>query len=345
MKPSVESRGSKVEGRKLASRAPAFDPRRSTLGSSRGSALLVVLWALMILSVAIFAWASGIKHQIGLHAQANRTMEARAMAHSGLAVALHPLVTKLTSELLEEQFGADFGYRVRMVSEGGKLNVNFLLQGEDPAKVIVFKQWLEMHGLGFKEREAFVDCLLDWIDQDDLHRLNGVEDDGDYHPPNLGKLLSVDELAQVRGGDALAASPGWRDELTVDSGGPVDLGAAPVEILRLIPGLGEARIQRFIAYRAGKDGIDGTADDPPLGPAAAPGRPGRAGAPTAPSIPVFSALGLSDQQIAAVRVFATDAPDPVMRILSEGRSGKEIRQVEVVARKGGGNPLILSWKE
>jgi hypothetical protein len=37
--------------------------------------------------------------------------------------------------------------------------------------------------------------------------------------------------------------------------------------------------------------------------------------------------------------------DPVVWILAEGQAGKVIRQVEVVARKGGPNASILSWKE
>ena len=37
--------------------------------------------------------------------------------------------------------------------------------------------------------------------------------------------------------------------------------------------------------------------------------------------------------------------DKTMRITSTGQVGKVIRQVEVIARKPGGNPQIISWKE
>jgi hypothetical protein len=37
--------------------------------------------------------------------------------------------------------------------------------------------------------------------------------------------------------------------------------------------------------------------------------------------------------------------DQTMHITSEGTAAKVVRQVEVVARKGGANPAILYWKE
>jgi hypothetical protein len=37
--------------------------------------------------------------------------------------------------------------------------------------------------------------------------------------------------------------------------------------------------------------------------------------------------------------------DQTQRIISEGRAGNAVRQLEVVVRKGGSNPTILYWKE
>src|SRR4051812_32123082 len=140
-------------------------------GRESGSALMVVMWALLVLSAAIFAWVEIIRQQHVMHGQATAEMEARAMAHSGVTVALNPRITK-TSPQLENMLEEDYGYRVRMISEGGKLNINWLVAGEDPRKIGMLKQWLEMHGLSFQEREKFVDCLLDYVDQDNLHRMN-----------------------------------------------------------------------------------------------------------------------------------------------------------------------------
>jgi hypothetical protein len=286
------------------------------------------MWSLILLSGAVLAWAQWMQQDLELSADANREVEARAMAQSGVAVALHPMVSEQTP-LLEEEFGPQLGYKVRIISEGGKLNIKWLLTGEDPRKITIFKQWLERKEIGFKERETLVDCLLDYIDGDDVTRLNGSEgDDRDKYAPANRPLESVEELLEVRGTEPLTSIPGWKEELTVDSGGPIDMTAASFEVLRLLPGLGEARIQRFITFRRGKDGIDGTKDDN-----------------------VFKGLtdiqrflALSDPQFQELGGLIVPK-DPTVHITSVGYSAKMNRQLVVVARKGTGNPTIYRWKE
>jgi hypothetical protein len=288
--------------------------------------LLIVFWALLVLSAAIVAWSEWINQGILIDADANRGLEARAMAHSGMAVALNPGVTKLTP-LLEKEFSPSLSYRVKMVSEGGRLNINWLLTGEDPQKLGILKLWLEQRGLNAKERDVLVDCLLDYVDADNVPHLNGVEDQGDYHAANR-PFESVDEIAQVWGAEPLTRTPGWKDNLTIYSSGPIDLVAAPIDILRLIPGLSETRIQRFVQMRVGQDGIEGTADDPEFGDLGQ----------------IFSLLGISANAAELLQPLVT-VNDPTTHITSEGRSAKVVRQLEVVTRKGGGNPQILYWKE
>ncbi|MCE9608633.1 MAG: general secretion pathway protein GspK [Chthoniobacter sp.] len=294
--------------------------------ANRASALLLVMWALVVLSFAVFAWVALIQSNLLIHGEGSRDVEARAMAHSGLALALHPLVTQKTP-LLEEDVTPDLGYKVRIVSEGGRLNINWLLRGEEPRKLVILKQWLEERGLEFQERETLVDCLLDYVDGDNVKHLNGQEDDGDYHPPNR-ELTSVDEIAEVANSGPLVSQPGWKDDLTIDSQGPIDLLAASADIMRLLPGLGEARIAAFITYRQGKDGADGTEDD----------------AEFKNLKEIQSFLGLGDAQFKELGGLVMQK-DPTMHIISEGRSGNAYRQLEVVVRKAGANPQILSWKE
>ncbi len=288
------------------------------------SALLLVLWALILLSGAVFAYAKWIQADIQLHGQVNREIEAGAMGRSGMALALHELVNKET-EGLDEDFAADLGFRIRMISEGGKLNISLLIQGEQTERLEILKKWLEGRGLDYKERESFVDCLLDYVDADDLKHLNGVEDDTDYQPPNRA-LQSIDEIEQVANSGPLARSPGWKDDLTMFSTG-LDLNAANEDVLRLL-GISEPYIVRFLQARRGRDGVDGTPDDQLL----------------ADMKLVGAYLGLNDVRLKSLQGFIT-LKDPTMRIISEGRSGNVTRQVEVVARKDGGPPQILLWKE
>ncbi|HEX8295368.1 MAG TPA: hypothetical protein VF593_03655 [Chthoniobacteraceae bacterium] len=299
----------------------------STKLTRSGSALLLVLWALFLLSAAVFAFAKWIQQDLEIHAENNREIEARAMAHSGLALALHPDVTRLTPGL-EETFSGGRGFQVRILSEGAKLNLRWILEGETPRKLTMFKQWLELRGLGFDERERLVDCLLDWTDADSDHRIAGVEDDGEYHPANR-MLKSVEELEQVRGSEPLTSTEGWKEALTIHSQGPIDLISADPEILRLLPGISEAHIQRFVQFRRGKDGADGTIDDPVF--------------KSLKEVQVF--LGIGEAQFKEISGLAM-VNDRTVRITSEGRSADVFRQVEVVIQKAGGrNQQPLFWKE
>lgn len=297
-----------------------------TSSKQRGTVLLIVLWALILLSAAVFTWAKVIQQDIQIAGDENREVEARAMAHSGLAIGLHPLVSRKTP-LLEEQLGEDMGYRVTMVSEGGKLNINWLIAGEDPRKLEILKQWLAQMELSFKDREVFVDSLLDYVDGDNEPHMNGIEDKEDYHPANR-PLQSIDEITQIANSKLLTEKPGWRDQLTIHSQGPIDLTAANENILRLIPGIGELQMQRFLKYRRGPDETDGTADDPEFKSVEE----------------IFGFLGLSKPQGMELGGLI-GWKDSTMHITSEGTSAKVVRQVEVIARKGGSTPQILYWKE
>jgi hypothetical protein len=118
------------------------------------------------------------------------------------------------------------------------------------------------------------------------------------------------------------------DDLTVYSNGQIDVTSADFGIMRLLPGVGDGGIQRFLEWRRGSDQIDGTLDDPPI--------------TKLDQIQGF--LGLNKTQFSALGGLI-GLKDNTWHITSEGWSGKVHRQIEVVARKGGQNPNILSWKE
>ena len=71
----------------------------------RGAALMLALWALFLLSAVVISWALDIDTRISLSGNANRVLEAEAMACSGTEVALHPAV-KPGSSVLKGNFGS-----------------------------------------------------------------------------------------------------------------------------------------------------------------------------------------------------------------------------------------------
>lgn len=299
--------------------------RRAPEGQN-ASALLLVLWAILLLSTAVLAWAEWIQTGMILHGNDNRAVEAHAMARSGLAIATHPMVT-LRTRIPPEEVAPGMGFEVRTMSEGGRLNINWLLRGEEPQKLAILKRWLEHRGLDLDRREVLVDSLLDYVDADDARRLNGMEDKEGYRPRNR-ELKTVEELARVWGTAPLTSQPGWNDDLTVFSQGPIDLQAASLEILRLLPGLGEAQIQQFLQRRRGPDGIDGTDDDHYF----------------QGSDELQQSLGLTPAQFEGLGDLVSQN-DLTTRIISIGRSGKVTRKIEVVIRKEEGSPQIMSWRE
>jgi hypothetical protein len=288
----------------------------------------------MVLTLAISGWFFWLQQRVQEHGEDARGAEAMAMAHSGYAVATHPKVDRYSS-LLQAEPLPGIGYRVTIESEGGRINLKWFLTGNDPAKINFLKQWLEfVIGVELIARDRLMDCLLDYVDGDNITRPNGQEDSPTYHPANR-MIENLDELKRIPGLEPLTTYPGWKDLLTLDSTNKLDLMEIPEELLRLLPGFGETQVLRWLQIRAGPDQVLHTEDDPRY-----PGLD-----------QVRAALGFGDKQWALLTPLVT-VNDQTSRVLCEGYSGKVVRQLQVVVRKASGttqpssnSPRILSWTE
>jgi len=289
---------------------------------------MLALWALFLLSAMVISWALEIDSRLSLSGNANRRLEAEALACSGAEVAMHPNV-RPDSPNLSRKIDNRKNYSVRMTGEGGRLNLNWLLAGEDPARLEVLRHYLENKGIDLNERNRMMDCLLDWVDPDDLERLNGAEASDDYRPPNR-LLTRIDELKKVKGWAEFTSSPGWDEDFTLNSSGPVDLAWASRDVLLALPGITEGLVDRFLQLRRGPDGIDGTPDDAPFGRLD----------------DVRAALGFSTEQFDQLASLAS-FNDPVYRIVSVGRSNEAMRVVQMVIRRppNATIPQVITWKE
>ena len=292
-----------------------------------GAALMLTLWALFLLSAMVISWALDIDSRLTLSGDANRGLAAEAMAASGAEVALHPSV-KPSSPNLHRALAAREGYDVSITGEGGRLNLNWLTAGEDPIRLEILRKYLELKRVDLNERDRMMDALLDWVGPNaGLHRLNAPPETADYRPPHA-PLTSVDELKKIFGWGEVTSQPGWEDDFTIDSSGPIDLAWASRDVLRALPGMRDDFVDRFLQLRRGPDGIDGTADDAQFRNLA----------------DIQYALGFSPeqfQQLAALVGFN----DQVIRILSVGKSGNIARTVKMVVRKSGNIPEVIAWKE
>ncbi|MDQ6862162.1 MAG: general secretion pathway protein GspK [Verrucomicrobiota bacterium] len=291
-----------------------------------GAALLLSLWALFLLSAMIISWALNIDARLTQNGAATRMLEAEAMACSGSEIALNPAVTP-TSPLLRGGLGRGQTYEVHITGEGGRLNLNWVVAGENPPRLEILRRFLEQKGIDLNEREHMIDCLLDWVDADNLVRLNGAEDEGDYHPANQ-LLTRLDDLKRIKGWAEFCTRPDWDADLTVNSTGPIDLAWAPRDLLLSLPGMTDQLADAFLALRAGADGVEGTEDDTAFKSLEE----------------VRAALGFSAEQFKQIAPLVSFR-DTVVRVVSIGRSGDMTRTVQMVVRKAGAIPQLINWKE
>ena len=295
--------------------------------SISGAALMLALWALFLLSAMIISWALDIDSRLALSGNANRVLAAEAMAASGAEVALHPSIAP-GSPNLHRQMGDRESYEVGVTGEGGRLNVNWLTAGEDPTRVGILRRYLEFKGVELNDRDTMIDSLLDWVSPNiGLHHLNAPPETDDYHPAHA-PLTSVDELKKIFGWAEFTSKPGWDEDFTINNSGPIDLVWASRDVLRSLPGMGDDLVDHFLQLRRGPDGIDGTADDAPFNSLA----------------DVQSVLGLTPEQLQQIASLV-GFKDQIFRILSMGKSGDLTRSLQMIVRKGGSIPQVISWKE
>jgi len=300
---------------------------RDRKAKSRGAAIMLALWALFVLSALVISWALDIDSRLSISSDGTRMLKAEAVACSGAEVALHPAVNP-GSPNLSGQLDNGASYQARLTGEGGRLNLNWLVAGEDPDRLAILRRYLEIKGIDLNERETMVDSLLDWVEPNTgLHHLNAPPESEDYHPPHT-LLTRIDELKKVAGWADFTSRPGLDDDFTLNSSGPVDLAWAPRDVLLALPGLTPEVVDRFLQARQGPDGIDGTEDDMQFG-----------------SIDdVRLVLGLNQEQFKQLSGLIS-FKDPVLRVVSVGRAGKATRTVQMVFRRVGVVPQLITWKE
>ena len=300
---------------------------RNSKHSSRGAAIMLALWAIFLLSALVISWALDIDARLAISGNGSRMLKAEAAACSGAEIALHPLTTP-GDENLNGEIDQGSKYEAHLSGEAGRLDVNWLVAGEDPQKLEILRRFLENKGVDLNERDKMVDALLDWVSPNlGLHRLNAPPESDDYHPPHA-LLTQIDELKKVAGWADFTAAPGWDDDLTVNTRQGIDLAWASRDVLLALPGMTPDIVQRFLELRQGPDGIDGTEDDVRF-----------------QNInEIATALRMNDQQFKQIEAYVS-FKTPIFRVPSVGTSGAAKRTVQMVFRRVGAQPQLITWKE
>jgi hypothetical protein len=295
----------------------------------RAIALPLVLWCIAFLAGLVILTAGLVSGWIESESLAERKFVARQMALSGIALGLNPVV-ETGSPLLRHGNKNTEGYEVTLTNEAAKLNPNFWIQSGNRA---VFNRLFASWGASLEGAEAAIDSLQDWIDTDDFVSLKGAER-GDYeragrsgYPANR-PLKHIREMESVMNmAPLLATKQGWQDAFTIWYSGKISIQHAQEPLLKALAELTANQCQSLIQMRAGRDGIDNTADDQKLESIEA----------------VADFLGAGGNQRAALLEFF-DASGDMRRIESTGWCSGISHKIVVIAPTGT-TGQIMSWEE
>lgn len=293
--------------------------------SKSGAAIMLALWALFLLSALVISWALDINSRLAVTSEGNRILKAEAVACSGAEVALNP-TTKPNSPNLKGQLNGGATYSARITGEGGKIDLNWVTLAQN---VEILRNYLQNKGIDLNERDLMIDALQDWVQPTTgLHRLNAPPETDDYHPAHA-PLARVDDVKRVAGWADFTSVPGWDDDFTVNTRTGIDLTWASRDVLLALPGLNQDQVDRFLQIRQGPDGIDGTEDDTPI-----------KGNDDASAI-----LGLNPQRYAQLQPFLSPGAVPIFRVVSVGTAGTAKRTIQMVFRRVGVLPQVITWRE
>jgi general secretion pathway protein K len=252
--------------------------RQSKVTSERGVALIVVLWIFIFLFVVAFDFSAAVREEAtAAHRFSDETQGyylALAGFEKGLyeflhqqpAVQVQPTEAK-KSDLFDgnwrdEKLG-EGSYRVRLIDEGGKININRVDEQ-------MLRRIFTNLGVDDARRDILVDSIMDWRDPDNLHRTNGAENDyyaglSPAYSAKNGPLDSVEDLLWIRGMTAdlfhgyrdgkesstnEAPRVALKDIFTVDS--PIDrvnLRTASAEVIQAVMGISLEKARSFVEER------------------------------------------------------------------------------------------------
>jgi general secretion pathway protein K len=236
---------------------------RRTPRRSLASALMLMIWAIMLLSFTVGSTVKYIDFSLRESGWAANQFRALHLAESGAEVAFQNRVFA-SVDMEMPIIGTDSSITFRTEVEEAKLPLNYAT--DDRARESIYSIFL-IWGLSAEDATTVADSLADWIDQDTEARPQGAEADyyqqfGIYNLPRQQPFASLEELLLVRGFDKVArAKPDWRNFFSIHSVGTIYIRSASKDVLMAVTGCSESDAANFISTRNGADGLARTSDD------------------------------------------------------------------------------------
>jgi general secretion pathway protein K len=316
-----------------------LSPLTSHLSRESGSALLLVLFTLLLISGLILSALSFLESGVADYGALNHQFRARQLARSGLAYGLNPQVSNQDTPLLNQKFKPNGQFHVVISSESTKLNPNNLLeQGRDDILQTLFLQW----NVPLDAVNEVINGLKKWTNgnqeiqpvgtnaqQAAPSQQAGVQTGQQQGIQLIRPFMAVSEMAEVPGFNAvIEAKPDWANYFTVWSDGTIDVNLADPSMISLVTGVTMAQATQFVKHIWGPDGIPFTSDDQPY----------------QNWNDVMLQLGMSSQQFQIVQNLLS-LESTVDRVESTGTIGNYSTTIAVVAKRASIPVAYLLWQE
>lgn len=282
-------------------------PPRAGSDSRAASALIVVLWVIGLLSMFVMAFAFDMHIESRIASAWRKKLKAEYLAQAGIELArmalLHMTDPELKDIVLSDYLaeGSEPELRAAIVSLAGggaaefsrdlgdgriwvsitpvnsRMNINSMIHIGD--RQLTYEMWdplLDVAGVSLEQRDSLVDCLLDWVDDNEFTNLRGAESEY-YHsldPPysaKNGMFDTVEELILVKG----FAEPVSEDGATVyqmvapfltaySEDQMININSASADTLMAFFSMDLSIAQSIVSERLGPDEAEGTQDDEPF---------------------------------------------------------------------------------
>jgi type II secretory pathway component PulK len=308
---------------------------------SSGVALIIVLWAVGLITAALLGLLTVQHRQLDQEIAALQNARATLVAESGIQMALNPGLNqedmKIASKQLSEQISkgwkmgkdevtVEFTIDTQdMTEEAGKLNINALLLGDKGVARAVLQNLFAGWEVSLTTSSSLIDALIDWVDSDKFTTGSNSVTESNVRD---GVFEKVDELEKVIGWAEMAkeAREGSKGvdalkSFTVYGLGKLSLRSASQDVLEALLGLGQGGAQAFVVARPGQDGVLGTPDDL-----------------INPSLMSPTYAGWEER--------VTSEEEDLWRVTSTGTVGKATRKVvALISRKSNPPQVRARWSE
>jgi general secretion pathway protein K len=282
----------------------------------RGVALLLVMWAMFIMSFSILGLMKLLNVDIGNASAMERVAIASSLAHAGTTMGRNPAFPA-NGRPERKKFPNGGELEITVVSENSKLNINKLLAQEDRT---ILRSLFRLWGLNDVEADTVLDCLMDYVEPGTTRRLNGAKAEQYRRAGRTGPagrpFRSIDEMESVLNFDLVTRrKENWRDFFTIYGDGTLDITTAPPDLIKAVCRVGDAGAR---AFGKGETFSDMNA--------------------------VRLAMGLTEKEFESQRDLISIG-GKVRRVRSLGTFAQARRTIEAIYQIEGETAAILDWRQ